>query len=92
MMDGEAEVTAEEYKKIRSGKVREMLRKSWIIISLFFVAFAVPLLVYSYISTGNFWATYIRFWAIAGLIFGFLIGIPTGMVISLKMLFSQTKL
>lgn len=89
-MEGEL---VDGYAKVPSKKVKNVLRKAWIIIAAFIIGFGVPLVIFTFISTGgNFWAAYIRVWAIAGMIIGFLLGIPTGMVIFGKFLFSRSKL
>lgn len=93
MMEGATEEDAiGEHIKVASEEVQGVLKKAWILISLFILGFGVPLLAITYMYTGSFWATYIRFWALAGMIFGFLLGIPTGMVIFGKTLFNKTKL
>ncbi len=79
-------------KRVSNEKVKQIMNKAWYIIAGFILAFGIPLLAASYIvGGGGFWNIYIRFWAISGLIFGFLIGIPTGMVIAIKLLFNKTE-
>ena len=78
-------------RKVSNEKISKVLEKSWYIIGGFIILFGAPMLAAAYLYGASFWGIYIRFWAMAGMIFGFMIGIPTGMVISIKLLFRKTE-
>lgn len=84
--------TAEVARNVSEDKIKAVLNKSTLIIAAFILAFGIPLVLLSYYLSGEFWATYTRVWAISGMIMGFLLGIPTGMLIFGKFLFRKTKL